>query len=106
MSVYTYSFPGTIVVIDKPYQIIEVPTINPDDDRWGEIDSTVNTIKLRTGMHWSRALDTLAHELVHALDHNMKIGLSERQVTALGSGLFSLLTRNPDLVSAFAEAGA
>ncbi len=46
-------------------------------------------------------LDTLMHELVHALDYEMGIGLKEKQVAKLGTGLAHLLCENPKLRSLF-----
>jgi hypothetical protein len=43
-------------------------------------------------------IETLLHESLHALDYDLSLDLSERQVHALGSSLLCLLRDNPDLI--------
>lgn len=58
----------------------------------------VQEIRIRRGMPRETAIDTLIHECVHMIDHEMMIGLSEEQVTKLGTGLAHLLLSNPKLI--------
>lgn len=55
-------------------------------------------IHIRKGMPFETTVDTLIHECVHMVDHEMMIGLSEEQVTKLGTGIAHLLLSNPALV--------
>jgi len=41
--------------------------------------------------------DTVIHEVTHAIDFNLKLGLSERQVHCIGSGLWAVLADNAEL---------
>lgn len=42
--------------------------------------------------------DTLLHEMIHVLDYDMQLELSERQVHCLASGIICLMKDNPTLI--------
>ena len=41
--------------------------------------------------------DTLLHEVVHAIDDTLALGMTEEQVHALGAGLYQVLSENKQL---------
>lgn len=50
--------------------------------------------------------DTLLHEVVHAIDHDMDTGMRERQVKLLATGLFQFLRANPEIIRWMCERDA
>lgn len=68
---------GSCSSIAKHY--IHVDTINPRQDVEIEL------------------IDTLLHELLHAMDDTWRIGLSEKQVSLLAEALEHFLPRNPHI---------
>ena len=54
-------------------------------------------ITLRKNQPQDHLLDTVMHELVHMIDLEMAIGLKEKQVARLGTGLAHTLKTNPQL---------
>jgi len=43
-------------------------------------------------------LDTIIHEITHAIDYQMNLDMSERQVHGVGAGLAAVLIDNPKLI--------
>ncbi len=44
--------------------------------------------------------NSLLHEIIHAVDEHLKIGLKEKHVRKLADGLFEVLSDNPELLPA------
>lgn len=79
----------------------EYDVIIRDDDHFGDAyhgtyDSRKQQINLYADMTESRRAETLLHEVVHALDDALDLGLEERQVQVLSRGLFTVLRDNRD----------
>jgi hypothetical protein len=45
--------------------------------------------------------DTLLHEIIHAIDYQMQLGLKERQVHCLASGLVAVFLDNPEFTQSW-----
>lgn len=89
--------PETLRIFGKRYAIQRV--VDPfKQGQYGECDDQACTIRIATDAHPDQELDTLVHELIHAVDFAMRLNLSERQVHALGAGLSGVLCDNPKLV--------
>lgn len=43
--------------------------------------------------------DTLLHEVMHAVDHEMHCSMSEPQIRRMSTGLLAVLRQNPALVA-------
>jgi hypothetical protein len=43
-------------------------------------------------------LDTLIHEITHAIDYEMNLEMTERQVHGVGSGLAAVFLDNPKFI--------
>ena len=54
-------------------------------------------IRLSTHMDEQQQKDTLLHEVVHAIDDTLALGMTEEQVHALGAGLYQVLSENKQL---------
>lgn len=64
---------------------------------FGEYDYETQIVRIVRGQHPAFEADTLLHELIHAIDDVMQLGLKERQVHCVASGVIALLKDNPDL---------
>jgi hypothetical protein len=53
-----------------------------------------HTIHLKQGLEMDVAEETLFHEMVHAVENELFLGLSERKVSALSAVLYDTLKRN------------
>jgi hypothetical protein len=65
----------------------------------GHVDYRAQEIVVSQAQHPDQQLDTLLHEALHALDHTLKLELSEEQVHALAGGLLALMRDNPELTA-------
>lgn len=65
---------------------------------WGEYDYDFHLIKIREGQPVAFEADTVLHELIHAIDDAMQLGMNERQVHCTATGIVALLKDNPDFV--------
>lgn len=86
--------PQDIRVLGKDFTV----KVIPDFDDCGECDYVKQIIKIQDAMPLSLEQDTLIHEVIHALDFNMKLHMKERQVSALASGLIAVFRDNPAFV--------
>jgi len=80
-------------VIGKTYKLLEVEGL----DVFGLCEDEKQQISVRKNMPIESWADTVIHECTHAIDFNLKLGLTERQVHCIGSGLWALLADNPEL---------
>ena len=60
-------------------------------------------IEIDPSLRGLTADDTIMHELVHAIDHTLSLGLSEATVHRLGYALGLLLRNNQNLVEYFKD---
>jgi hypothetical protein len=70
-----------------------------DTDLLGQCRSTQTTIEVREDLPADRLRFILWHELVHAIEGDAGLTLSEEAVRALAAGLFALLRGNPELAA-------
>lgn len=61
---------------------------------WGQCDSEKKEITLKRLLNNSNLATTLIHELIHAIDFDKQIGLSEAQTLKLEAGLFEFFRVN------------
>lgn len=87
--------PTSVMILGKTYTI----ALNELDGLLGCVDHSSQHIQINTGQHPESERDSLLHEIFHAVCFQTHLKLSERQVHALGAGLYQILTQNPDLVN-------
>lgn len=87
-------------IIGKTYKLLEVDNL----DNQGLCEDDKQQISVRKGMPIESWADTVIHECTHAIDFNLKLGLTERQVHCIGSGLWAVLADNPDLTQRICDA--
>lgn len=61
----------------------------------GRIDYQKCLITILAGLASDASKETLLHEIVHALEHELQLNLSEQQVGALSVGLWAACQANP-----------
>jgi hypothetical protein len=67
------------------------------EDICGTILEERQAIAICGRIHPEKQRQTLLHELIHAVDNNVKMGLTEAQTHQMASGLYAILTDNPDM---------
>jgi len=90
--------PETVVVLGKTFK---VHLIEPDEkeDSDGEMDLGTQRISIRLQPSPEYNSDTMLHEIIHAVDEMLTLGLKEKQVHQLSVGLISVFTQNKDLMA-------
>jgi hypothetical protein len=89
--------PKRLKIIGKRYKIRVVEKVD-DEDSDGESCPVTQTLTAKQEHGFENARDTVLHEAIHGVDHQMHLGLSEQQVEGLGTGMLALLRENPALV--------
>ena len=92
----------SIRILGKPFSVeVEHPTALNGDLYTGRCISKEQRILLDGSAAREWMLDTLLHEVVHAVSDATQADLEEAQVGALASGLTAVLLDNPDFVRLF-----
>lgn len=99
MSATLDGLPKRLKIIGKRYRVAVVAKVDEDDSD-GESSQSSQTILLKDdaehGFEYAR--EVILHEAIHAVDHEMRLCLSEQHVEGLGVGILALLRENPALV--------
>lgn len=76
-----------------------IPIILSDerDDVWGEWDGGAGTVTLNSKASDDHLRITFLHEILHAMDDILGLGISHRNVYAISQILWLLLKENPAL---------
>lgn len=88
--------PASVDVLGKPYR---VELIQRDSGDYGECFSDQCRIEVATYQCDTQKKDTLLHEVMHAIDHEMNCRMSEPQIRRIATGLLAVLRQNPALVA-------
>lgn len=86
--------PFSVRVIGKTYDIHYKTTMEEEDDL-GEFDPALQKITIKKGQPLETEQDTLLHEVMHAVDSELNLNLSEKQVRGLATGILAVLKDNP-----------
>ena len=82
----------TLKIVGKRYKLIYDAKMQDD---CGQCDDNKQTITIKKEMPSDLELDTIIHEVTHAIDYQMNLDMSERQVHGVGAGLAAVLIDNP-----------
>lgn len=63
----------------------------------GRCHTRKNVLEIGTDIAVSHREDTLLHEMLHAIDDVLSLGLDEQQVVRLAAGLHAVIIDNPDI---------
>jgi hypothetical protein len=56
-------------------------------------------IKIQKGLTQVEEVDTVLHEVIHAIDYQMNLDMTELQVRGLATGLIGVFSDNPKFAS-------
>lgn len=93
------SVPKSVLVLGKPYTI-KVAELSS----YGECDPPHCAIVLDKKQHPAQMRDTLLHELLHAVEHEASVRVSEAAIRMLATGILAVLRGNPKLAAYLLEA--
>ena len=89
--------PPKIRVLGRDLPVVFV-TNDEMPKAFGEYDYEMQVVRIRVGQQPHFEADTVLHELIHAIDDVMLLGMTERQVHCTASGLIALFKDNPDFL--------
>ena len=105
--------PKTIKILGKVYQVSFVPagTEGLEADDCGLCDSEKLQISVKDGQPFHNEQDTLLHECLHAITHQMDIEKflgkhEEKIVRTLATGLLAVIKDNPSSLLTYLKAKA
>lgn len=88
--------PSSIIILGKKFT---VKLLGPSDDNDGHMDLSKQEIGIRLQSANEYNQDTGLHEVIHAVDEILSIGLKEKQVHQLAAGLIAVIKHNPEFVA-------
>jgi len=92
--------PSKLKVLGKEYKVTYVPkiadvnTITPNDTLFGQIEYIPSSIRIFGGLGEYDNLQTILHEVIHAIGVALAIGIDERQTDLLATGMANVLIDN------------
>lgn len=90
--------PKSVQVFGKTYTI-EWDSEDLEEHVFGDISQKFLQVRVAPKVAGHEERETLLHELVHAVEHQLGINLPENKVRQLSVGLFAVLVTNPKLRS-------
>lgn len=87
-----------VKVLSNKWKIVWGDKWSEGEEIFGLTKELDQTIYIHTRPPEEKQYSTLFHELIHAVDMELKIGLRERQVVLLESGLVQLIRENPQFI--------
>jgi len=88
--------PERIRILGKKWSVSYGPM---DKDDIGESDLEKQHITVKDGLKPEQEQSTLLHECIHAISDSLGLGLTEKQVQGLETGLYDLNSANPRFFS-------
>lgn len=89
--------PEKIDILGKKFTVeLLGPDDHPDCDGYMEFASLKIGLRLQPAMEYNQ--DTVLHEVTHAIDEILSLGLKEKQVHQLAAGVIAVLKQNPAFV--------
>jgi len=96
--------PVCISILGKVYAVEWLDRIYDEEgEQSGTSSARHQIIKVSTSHHLDDQRDTLLHEVLHAIDEQLKLDLSETQVALLSTGLFQVFRAAPDFAEFVTE---
>ena len=76
-------------------KVYAVQFVEREGGDYGECFADQCRIEVATYQCMAQQRDTLLHEVLHAVDHEMHSGMSEPQIRRVATGLLAVLRHNP-----------
>ena len=92
----THYVPDSVEVLGRTFKVrLMAPDEHTDADGMMELDKQLISLRLNHSEEYNK--DTTLHEIIHAIDEVMNLGMEEHQVHLMAVGLISVLAKNPEL---------
>lgn len=91
---------NTLKILGKTYRVKFVDKVD-EEDSLGLCKDAEQEILLRIDQPQDCLRDTLLHEIVHAIDFQLHLGLKERQVHCVATGITAVLLDNPEFAESW-----
>lgn len=89
--------PKSIDILGKKFEIkLLEPGEQDNCDGYMSLSEQIIAIRLQPAKDYNH--DTGFHELIHAVDEILGLGLKEKQVHQLAAGLIAVMKQNPDFI--------
>lgn len=98
-SQYRVVLPGKVRLVGKDYLLVENTGKLMRMGAFGTTSNLDAVIDYSLDQSLVQLRDTVLHEIIHAVDFSMHLGLEERQVHALAAGLLGVLRDNPQITA-------
>lgn len=82
--------PSTLTILGRTYTVEQQPMI----DGYGACMNDKQSIVIDANAHPETQSSVLLHEVLHAIDISMGLGLKHRTIDALEAALYGVLTSN------------
>jgi hypothetical protein len=89
--------PAKLRILGKSWTVTYGPLAAKDE--LGESDLENQALTVKDGLKPEQEQSTLLHECIHAIADSLGLGLTERQVQGLETGLYDLNNSNPRFFS-------
>lgn len=97
--IYRLTIPGKVRLVGKDYLLVENTAGLARMGAFGTTSNLNAVIDYSLDQSLTQLRDTVLHEVIHAVDFSMYLGLEERQVHALAAGLLGVLRDNPEFTA-------
>ena len=84
-----------IDILGKPYRV----ALKAEMSDYGECTAAECLIEIGTHQCDTQKRDTLLHEVLHAVEHELNVTVTEKAIRMLATGLLAVLRHNPALVA-------
>lgn len=81
-------------ILSKQYKIEKVQNNEFSDLTMGRVNTKTGIIYIDESLNQDIKDETLLHEVLHVIDDNLKLNLSEEQIIRLSTGLYCILKEN------------
>lgn len=88
--------PNSVRVLGRTYRI---SFEDLHGHAFGFCQPNQQVILIQPGMIEDEEKDTVLHEVIHAVDYLMQLGLTEDQVRSTATGLYAVMKDNPKLAT-------
>jgi hypothetical protein len=89
--------PAKLRILGKSWTVTYGPLAAKDE--LGESDLENQALTIKEGLKVEQETSTLLHECIHAIADSLGLGLTEKQVQGLETGLYDLNKANPRFFS-------
>jgi hypothetical protein len=83
-----------ITILNRTLDIDILEPALPTEHDWGMIDPKINKIHINKNLPASLKEETLIHECIHSIAHQLNLDINEELTDRLTCGIYSILNDN------------